>query len=317
MTPSKPWLSVLMPVFNGAVTLAESLSSVAVQSDGVEVILIDQASADGSAEIAKQFEAHLDIKVITNPKSTGWIENTNLAMQYSRAPYSTYLHQDDFWYPGRVALLSHMKSAYPDVELWAHGADYVDPQSQVIGRFSPPLGRQERLVERQEALHKMLVQDTLALPAAMFRTETLRKLGGLDASLAMTADWDLWLKLIREGGLAWSPERKVAFRLHAGAQTFAITRDGNTYDKQLGVPIARHIEAVNLSQQKRTEKQAQASRRLNLWLASKYHGHELSIRDFLKHFIALGPLQWAPFLRDTQVVQRVIPRLKLKMRKSR
>jgi len=316
MKQQDPWLSVLMPVYNGAQTLAESLSSIAVQSDGVEVILVDQASADGSAELAKQFEGQLDIKVISHPESTGWIENTNLAMQYARAPFSTYLHQDDFWYPGRVALLEHMRTAYPTAELWAHGADYVDLQGRVIGRFSPPLGPEERLVETGEALSRLLVQNTLALPAAMFRTATLKEIDGLDTSLPMTADWDLWLRLIRKGGMAWAPARKAAFRLHLGSQTLKITSNYKIYEEQLGVPIARHIEAIDPAMRARTEAHAQASRRLNLLLASRYHGHMVSVRDFLQQFIALGPLQWIPFLRDTQVFQRVIPRLKLMMKKS-
>jgi len=278
--------------------------------------LVDQASADGSAELAKQFEGQLDIKVISHPDSTGWIENTNLAMHHARAPFSTFLHQDDFWYPGRVALLEHMRTAYPTAELWAHGADYVDPHSRVIGRFSPPLGRQERLVEIAEALRRLMVQNTLALPAVMFRTATLKEIDGLDASLPMTADWDLWLRLIRKGGMAWAPARKAAFRLHAGSQTLKITRNYKIYEEQLGVPIAKHIDAVDPSHRERTEAQAQASRRLNLWLASRYHGHRVSVLEFLKLFISLGPLQWIPFLQNTQVFQRVVPRLRLMMRKS-
>lgn len=310
-----PWLSVLMPVYNGAETLEESLVSVATQSDGIEVIVVDQASVDGSADIAKSFEGRMDIRVISNPDSSGWIENSNLAMSFARAPFSTFLHQDDFWHPGRAALMVYLKTEFPNAELWVHGADFVDPQSRIIGRFSPPFGTQDRFVEGQEALHKLLVQDTIALPAAMFRTATLRAFGGLDASLLMTADWDLWLKLIRKGGVAWSPLRKVAFRLHPGAQTLEITGDYDIYQEQLNIPIARHIDAISLEQRPNTNAQAQASCHLNLWLASLFHGHGVSIRVFAKHFWALGPRHWYPFLRDTQIFPRALPRLRLVIRK--
>ena len=317
MKSDGPWLSVLMPAYNGAETLAESLGSVAKQSDGIEVIVVDQASSDGSAQIAKQFEDRMNIRVIKNPKSSGWIENTNLAMSHSRAPLSTFLHQDDFWRPGRADLLARLKEKFPNTELWAHGADFVDIESRVIGRFSPAFGQNERMVKTQEALHRMLVQDTLALPAVMFRTDTLRKLGGLDSSLQMTADWDLWLKLIREGGLAWSPDRKVAFRLHGAAQTMKITSDFEVYQEQLNIPIARHIDAMDVAQRPSTEAQAQASRQLNLWLASLYHGHGVSMRVFLKHFFAMGPHRWVPFFQNTQILHRVIPRIIMIIRNRR
>ncbi|QGX98349.1 glycosyltransferase [Roseovarius faecimaris] len=320
MTPElpsaqRPWLSVVMPVFNGADTLAESIASVALQAEGIELVLVDQASDDASVAIAKSFADRIDIRIVSNPESSGWMENTNLAMSMARAPFATMLHQDDYWHEDRAAVLKAMLETYSEAALWVHGADYVDDRSHRIGTFAPPFGARRRLVPSAEAFETLIVQDTIALPAVVFRTSDYRMLAGLDETLWMTADWDLWLKLIGKGPLAWTHEKLVAFRLHRASLTLKGSRKLEDYRDQLDRALHRHLDTLAEAERARLEPLARSSNAINFWLASRYHAAGASISELLRIVLSIGPRRWGEFLRKTQLLQRVVPRLRLRKKK--
>ena len=136
-----PWLSVLIPVFNGGATLARTLASLSGQAEGVEVIGVDQASTDDSRDILRS--ADFPIRILEAPENSNWMRNTNMALQAATAPVVTMLHQDDLWRPGRAVLLRAMLDGDPDVRLWLHAADYVNARDRVIGLAAPPFGKHQ------------------------------------------------------------------------------------------------------------------------------------------------------------------------------
>lgn len=306
-----PWLSVLMPVYNGAATLGDSLTSLVGQADGIEVILVDQASDDDSCEVAKGFCNRLDLRIISAPDNKNWVQNTNLALSLARAPRATMLHQDDLWRPGRAALLRRMFDAHPDAALWVHGADYIDDKGRMVGRLTPPFGRRAGLVPSQQALARLMVQNTVAIPAPAFSVALARRDGGLDPSLWYTADWDFWLRLMRGGDLAWSPECAAAFRLHAGSLTVTGSRDGAGFRRQLEIPLERHLVALPQPLRRRVARRARASNALNFWMAAAYHGQRPPLAPILWQLLCLGPVGGVAFLRDSRLIARVAARLSL------
>jgi len=310
-----PWLSVLMPVYNGAPTLAASLRSIATQSEGVEVILVDQASSDESLAIAQGFADRLDLRIVSAPANRNWVQNTNQALSLARAPASTILHQDDLWLPNRAVLLREMRARFPDATLWLHAANYVDEAGHRIGRIAPPFGRRARYVDTTEALGHLLVQNTVSLPAAMFPTASARNIGGLDETLWYTADWDFWLKLARQGPIAWSPRIAAGFRLHEQSQTVTRSRDAQDFAQQLDIPLRRHMEALPTVRRDRIRALAETSNALNLWLAAAFHENRPTLAPVLGRVWRLGPVGWLAILRDTRIVWRVLPRLRLLWRR--
>ena len=302
-----PWLSVLLPIYNGAATLDETLASLTDQADGVEIIAVDQGSTDASADILLGHSSILDLRVIDAPGNTNWVQNTNLALSRANAPHATLLHQDDLWLPGRAALLKGMLAQHPDAPLWLHSAYYINDKGKRVGRFAPPFGRKPRLLSSRYALSRLLVQNTLALPAAMFSTQQARNLDGLDETLWYTADWDFWLKLSATGPVAWDPADGAAFRIHGAAQTLTGSRDLTDFEVQLTEPLARYATALPGSADVR--RLAHASNTLNVWLAAAYHGERRPLGPLLATLIRLGPRLWWPFLRDTRIMQRIWARM--------
>jgi glycosyltransferase involved in cell wall biosynthesis len=312
-----PWLSVVMPVYNGAATLEASLASLVGQGSGIEVVLVDQGSTDDSVAIAERFRPDIDINIISAPKNKNWMQNTNQGFASARAPMITMLHQDDIWLPDRAKALQEMAALFPDAVLWAHGAFYIDATGRQIGRMNPPFGRLERQIPSSEALLPLLVQNTLALPAVMFRRDDARRVGGLDEKLWYTADWDFWLRLTQAGPLAWNPAPLVGFRLHSDSLTLTGSRNIDDFRQQLAIPPERHIPSLTGHDKRRVARLASASNAINVWLATAYHGRSGGAFRIFVQIAAIGPLNWRRFLRDTQIIKRVMPRLKLKFGKGR
>jgi len=306
-----PRLSVLVPVYNGAGTLGDCLSSVAEQSEGIEVVLVDQGSTDHSVSIAQAFASRMDLKIVSAPENKNWVQNTNLALGLARAPRATLLHQDDLWRPGRAALLQGMFKDVPDAALWLHAADYMDSANRVIGQHGPPLGARARQVTTGELLSCLMVQNTIALPAAAFSVLAAREVGGLDETLWYTADWDFWIALAGRGKTAWNPQRAVAFRLHPISQTISGSRNLEDFAAQLEAPLQRHADAFAGDIGTRVLSMARASNAVNIWMASAYHGNRRPAWPVLMKVVLLGPRVWLPFLRRTRIIQRIWPRLRL------
>ena len=315
-TDKAPWLSVLVPVYNGAETLEECLNSLAQQAFGVEIVAVDQGSTDKSKSILRSFSGKLDIRIIDAPQNENWVQNTNLALREARAPLATLLHQDDIWLPGRAKLLKEMSAEHPDAALWLHSAFYINSHSSKVGTFAPPFGKRPAKIPSQKALARILVQNTVALPAAMFPTALARDLGGLDEELWYSCDWDFWIKLAASGPVAWSPKNAAAFRIHGSSQTIRGSRDLDDFRRQLAAPLDRHLTKLPAQNRESTEKLALASNALNVWLAASYHRTKQPIRPLLGQLIKLGPSLWWPFLRDSRIIQRVLPRL-LQLLKTR
>ena len=310
---SAPWLSVLMPVYNGAKTLSETLQSLVGQADGVEVILIDQGSSDESANIARGFSEALDIQVIPAPQNENWVQNTNQALTLARAPRSTLLHQDDIWAPNRTAVLKKLFADYPEASLWVHGSNYIDALGECVGSLAPAFGDTAAKLSSEEALATLIVQNTIALPAAAFPTDLARDLGGLDETLWYTADWNLWLGLASKGSIGWSPERAASFRLHSGSLTISGSKDLDDFATQLAIPVERYRSALPKSEELRAIRKAELSNTLNVWLASVFNGARRPVLPVVSGFWRVGPLGWPRFFAESRIWSRTMPRLRLKL----
>lgn len=310
-----PWLSVVMPIYNGALTLRATLDSLIGQTDGLEILAINQGSVDDSRAILEEAASRLPLRIIDNPDGKGWTQNTNLGFQEARAPLVTMLHQDDVWASDRSQRLRRMSDAAPNVDFWVHGGSLIDPDGARIGRMAPPFGPKARIVSPDEAMEILFVQNTIALPATMFRRSAVLEAGGLDDTLWHTADWDLWLRLI-EGGVYWDPVEAASFRVHGNSLTVTGSASTDGLRTQLETPHERYADRLPNSSRRRAERLAAASVEINVALAAGLYGHKAPLVKALGAVLALGPMNWPKFLANTQIVQRLAPRLRLLLRGS-
>jgi len=319
---TEPWLSVLMPTYNGARYVATALESVAAQVDdcprgsaGLEVIVVDDGSTDATPAIVASFADRLPLRIVATPRTGNWAANTNLALAQSRGRYIGFLHQDDCWLPGRLvrlhaALASH---AQADPALVVHPARFIDASGRPLGTWRCPLPKTGGLVDAETVVARLLVQNFLAIPAPLFRRDAVVQVGGFDENLWYAADWDLWLKLAALGPCLYVPEPLACFRVHSLSQTASRTANSVEFRRQLEVVLQRHLSSARQAHAgngRRLARVAQFSIDVNTALAAASHGGPLRLTALTWRGLLLGPWGWWQYWRDSRIGERAGARLR-------
>lgn len=118
-TASQPQVSIIIPVYNGAEHLAESIESVLAQThQNWDCTIIDNCSTDGSAEIARRYAAKDSrIMVLENEKFLRVIPNHNLALRQisPTSKYCKIVFADDWIFPQCIEEMVSLAEEHPSV----------------------------------------------------------------------------------------------------------------------------------------------------------------------------------------------------------
>lgn len=103
MSTSRPLVSVMMPVRNGADTIGAALHSVLVDGGNVEIIVVDDGSTDNTRDVVLSFD---DERVgLVDQPALGVNAARNTALDHMSGEWLAVLDADDEWLPGRLEAL--------------------------------------------------------------------------------------------------------------------------------------------------------------------------------------------------------------------
>lgn len=311
-----PWLSVVMPVHNGERFLAATLESAArEQPGGVEFIILDSSSdLAASRGIADAFRERLDIRWTAAADDPSWTAKTNRGVMAARARHVCMLHQDDLWLPGHLAALRAARDAAPDAALSIGPSLFIDARGQPAGHWRLPF--EPGSVNPEDFLATLIVQNTIAIPSPVIDRSRWLDCGGLDEELWYTADWDLYLKLGRYAPVHVRSAETTAFRIHGGSLTMTGARDAASFRRQLESVLDRHLPLIPPSHRGVAGQRARVSVEINCLLATAAQGGRADIGRLAGELLKLGPLGLAGYLRQSRLIDRLWPRLRLGLRGS-
>jgi len=109
----EPLVSILIPLYNSASYIADTLNSCLNQSyKNIEIIIVDDGSTDSSVEIVQEYQKRFsNIKLFTQNRS-GACRARNLAFQKSSGEYIQYLDSDDLLSPNKIQKQLEIASKY-------------------------------------------------------------------------------------------------------------------------------------------------------------------------------------------------------------
>lgn len=201
-------LSIITPVYNHGAEVVRALRSVvAVDYPGVEVLVLDDASSDGSASsVTRFFEAHpfLPGLLLQHPVNRGIGAARNALVQRARGEFVFALDADNEIYPSTLRRLVNALERDPEA-LFAYS------MLQVL-RNGVPTELMSALPWEPDRLREANYIDAMAL----MRRRELLELGGYtdDVRLHGWEDYDLWCRVAEQGGHgAFVPQ--VLGRYHA------------------------------------------------------------------------------------------------------
>jgi hypothetical protein len=199
-----PRVSVVVPCYNYARYLSACVRSALTQEGvDVDVTIVDDASTDGSDDVAQAL-AHSDarVRLFVHPSNKGHIETFNEALDHASAPYVVKLDADDVLAPGSLRRSVDVLRAHPDVVLvygrvgWLHGDDHPPNTVERAGSVKVWSG-QEWIRRRVAGGANVIIQ-----PEVMIRTAALHAVGGHRDEVPDASDFNLWLRLASRGNVA-------------------------------------------------------------------------------------------------------------------
>jgi glycosyltransferase involved in cell wall biosynthesis len=210
-------VTVIITLFNYSEYISECLESVCNSEadnlpDGFEILVIDDGSTDGSADVVKHYmhQSNIPICLIEKVFNTGLADARNTGLHSARAPYVFILDADNWIYPN---CLSKM---YETLD----GSDFAAAYG-IINQFDNETREGCGLVSLYEWDIYELVQRPFIDAMAMFRRDVLIQLGGYSVELMEIGwcgweDYDLWLKIAQAGYLCKClPQILSAYRSHS------------------------------------------------------------------------------------------------------
>ncbi len=183
--------SVIIPVYNGAATIERAIDSVLAQSYApVEIIVVDDASKDNTAEIV-QGKYSGEVQFIQKINNSGSSAARNKGMDVATGDYIAFLDADDVWHKDKLMLMNTILLSKPDITLFYH--PYT--QENIVDKALP-----EDIVVYKFPFVKLLPSNPIATscvviknnPAFRFET-TMRYMEDLDLCLQVGYKYKIYM----------------------------------------------------------------------------------------------------------------------------
>ncbi len=178
-----PAISIITAAYNASTTLAATIDSVRSQiSDAYEFIIVDGGSKDGTVEVLRHHDAHIDHWV--SAPDEGMYDAMNKGAALAKGQYVSFLNADDRYFPHTIAeVVKHMEN-HPNADV-IHGnmVKVKELDGQIYEREERP--RPEFMPQGMGIFH----------PATFVKKACFDALGGYDTAYRLAADYAFFLQL--------------------------------------------------------------------------------------------------------------------------
>lgn len=202
-------VDVLMPAYNAAQTVREAIESLLAQTlQDIRVIVVDDGSTDGTAEILVDL-VRQDSRVVVITKSNGGIvEARNDALRHADADIIACLDSDDIAFPDRFARTLAYLQAYPQCVAVGGEIEHVDSQGRPLRGLPEPGDPAAADPASAPAREPYIIHSTL-----MARRSDIVAVGGY-RHVPNSEDSDLFWRLAERGTLVKLPDKLSKYRVH-------------------------------------------------------------------------------------------------------
>ena len=247
------FVSVIMPCYNSSRYLSASIEGVLAQTyRNLELIIVDDASTDGSLEIAREWQQLDDrITIQTHKENRGLAATRNTAIHASTGEYIAFCDSDDIWFPNKLEAQLAEFVRIPSAGLVHSDALIMDSNGQTSGQlFSQFIGRGKHAGETGSLLERLCRRNDLCVPTVMVRRQALDHVNGFNEELRSLEDWVCWTKIAAAFPFHFIPNPLAKYRVHNGALSSNkqnMSRNRITALKILfneAFPISRQTRAV-------------------------------------------------------------------------
>lgn len=221
----RPLWSVMIPTYNCARYLRETLKRVLTQAYGPEnmqIEVIDDHSVDDPASVVAELGGGR-VCFYQQPKNVGHIDNFTTCLRRSRGKLIHLLHGDDYVLPGFYEKMTKAFLQSPDIGAAFCRHIFMDNHGhwQSISQLE-----QHESGILKNWLEKLASEQRIMTPSIVVRREVYETLGGFDRRLICSEDWEMWVRIAAHYPVWYEVEPLAVYRMHLDSNTGRHIRTG-------------------------------------------------------------------------------------------
>lgn len=205
-------VSVIVPTYNGAAFVRETLESVLAQSlPPLELLVCDDGSTDATLDIVNEIaqrSSAFPVRVLRQA-NRGVAAARNRAVSEARGELLAFLDHDDTWEPELLEVLVPRLREHPE---W--GLVYAD--SWVIDGAGTRFGKRGQWLRyaQGDVFEALLAGNFIPVETTLVRADFFRSLGGYDERLRFLEDYELCLRIARRAPIGFVDRALASYRVH-------------------------------------------------------------------------------------------------------
>ncbi|MCE5307561.1 MAG: glycosyltransferase family 2 protein [Acidobacteriales bacterium] len=227
-------VSVVIPNYNHTRYLGGAVQSVISQTyQDIEIIVVDDGSTDGCAEVVSGFGGRVRYM---RQENQGLAGARNTGIRAASGELVGLLDADDQWLPGFLERMVSVALLHPNAAAYFCSARGMDESShdlpQVFGRAP----------HSRDGLYATLLRASFIIPSTtVVRRDAVVAAGLFDQSLRSCEDLDLWLRLLATHEVIGAPECLVRYRVHDNT----LSARADSMRKAIRAVVEKHFGSEN------------------------------------------------------------------------
>jgi len=230
MEKINPLVTVIMPTYNRAHLILESLNSVINQTYAHwECIIVDDGSTDGTEQLLHPIvEKDNRIKYFKK-ENGGAAAARNYGIAKSRGVYILPLDSDD------LIAVTYIEKAVTQFQ--------IHPKLKIVYSQASKFGTEEGKWLLPKFSYPLFLVYNMIFNSSMYKRTDFEHVGGYDEQ-NMLEDWDFWIKILKSGGEVYQiPETMYFYRTHErGSVTTLLSKNKELYKKSMDQLFKNHID---------------------------------------------------------------------------
>ncbi len=222
----RPLWSVMIPTYNCAKYLRQTLKSVLAQDPGSEVMqieVIDDYSTQDDPEAVVEELGCGRVGFYRQSENVGHIKNFQTCLERSRGKFIHLLHGDDCVQDGFYSLLQ--KGFEQDSKIGAAFCRHIHIDEEGLQQYVSDLEQPESGI-LHNWLEKIAVKQLIQTPAIAVRRDVYEDLGIFDSRLSSCEDWEMWIRIAAKYPIWYEPELLALYRVRSNSNTERHLRTG-------------------------------------------------------------------------------------------
>lgn len=238
MNIAMPKVSVVLPAYNAALFIGQTIASITAQSFGdFEIIVVDDGSVDATSEIAAAQDSRVRI---VQQHNQGIAVARNVGISHARGEWIAFMDHDDLWHPQKLKAQCEVLGNDPGCAIVYGGFLRWDP-------LTPPNFPDKEIdITRVVAdlsgfiLPQLVRTNWVLLSTAMIRRNVFETVGLFDPAMPPADDWDLMIRAAEHYRFVKLAQKVALYRVHGGQTSLKLTARNVEFELR-----AKALERVN------------------------------------------------------------------------